>query len=228
MQHLLPTPRLRGIPLYWPRQEGSDTFWKQNSAKVRLRGSVVWLESHLHRSRHFFFPLPVQNKWVWSLRTVSAIDFFIKQTFWLVIVGIVRVMMLSFHWSFPANHDREPAGTMARSSKKRKEKKPCGLQPCLLALLVTPFSTSVKFSEFLGLEMSGDISSYFSYNPKQTRITNFCGFAPMQILALRRSVCVELIYCRTGPTDKEWNCNPLRLTHTHTQTHAQKRQWTTT
>lgn len=49
--------------------------------------------------------------------------FFIKQTFWLVIVRIVRVMMFSFHWSFPDNHDREPAGTIVRSTYRKGKKK---------------------------------------------------------------------------------------------------------
>lgn len=66
--------------------------------------------------------LPVQNKWDWSLQTMYAIDLFIKQTFWLVIVRIAQVMMSSFHWSVPTNHDHEPAGTIARSWKTHMDR----------------------------------------------------------------------------------------------------------
>lgn len=160
MQHLLPTPRLRGIPLYLPRQEGSDTFWGQNSVKVRLRARqrcVTWKPFALVKI-FFFFPLPVQNKWVWSLRTVSAIDFFIKQTFWLVIVRVVWVMMFSFHWSFPANHDREPAGTMARSTKKRKGKKAMRTAAMPVSFIGHTF---FYLSEVLWMSGAGNVKRYF-------------------------------------------------------------------
>lgn len=107
----------------------------------------------------FFFPLlPVQNKWVWSLRTVSAIDFFIKQTFWLVIVRIVRVMMFSFHWSFLANHDREPAGTMARSTKKRKEKKAMRTAAMPVSFIGHAF---FYLSEVLWISGAGNVRRFF-------------------------------------------------------------------
>lgn len=104
---------------------------------------------------NFFFPLPVQNKWVWSLRTV---DFFIKQTFWLVIVGIVRVMMFSFHWSFPANHDREPAGTMARATKKRKERKAMRTAAMPVSFIGHAF---FYLSEVLWISGAGNVRRYF-------------------------------------------------------------------